>query len=275
MRFKPVHPDFGVEVSDHDLVADNSPEAIAALKAALDEHQMLLFRGGPQISPERHLEIASWFGPPSDALSGEKVSTFHNERTAGSIRLPYHSDLTYTDFPIPILSLHALELPPGGTTTSFVSSATNWDYLDAELQAKLAALTLRHRHKSTYQKDEPEMVAHHPVRFSHPRTGRPILLVTEHHADRIEELSPEESDRMIKDLHARLYAPERVYTHQWRLYDFMIWDNLTLQHARKDEAAMSDGVRLLQRVAVGGRSHRDILEEAKQAERERSERQPG
>jgi taurine dioxygenase len=270
MRFSPLHPDFGVEVLDYDPCADRSSAAIEKLRAALDEHLMLLFRRDGAISPEQHLEIASWFGPPTEALSGGAVSTFHNERTVGAMRLPFHNDFTFTDAPLPHISLHALELPAGGTSTSFVSSAKSWDNLEPDLQAKLAPLTIRHQ-REPLTPDEPVMIGDHPIRFPHPRTGRPILLINEYQGKCIRELSPEESDRTLKDLFARMYVPDRIYTHRWRLYDFLIWDNLALQHARREEAAMSDGVRLLQRVAVGGVGHLELMERARrqQAEREK------
>ena len=97
---------------------------------------------------------------------------------------------------------------------------------------------------------KPIFSADHPVRLMHPRTGRPVLYVTEYHADRIYGLEREESDRLIDELQAHLYAPAHVYEHEWELWDFLIWDNLAVQHARREEARVADGARALQRVQV-------------------------
>ena len=29
-----------------------------------------------------------------------------------------------------------------------------------------------------------------------------------------------------------LFAPDNIYTHQWQPHDLLVWNNLTLQHAR-------------------------------------------
>jgi taurine dioxygenase len=50
--------------------------------------------------------------------------------------------------------------------------------------------------------------------------------------DRIAELDPVESEALIEQLFAALYAPDNVYEHRWRPGDLLIWDNLALQHGR-------------------------------------------
>ncbi|MBU6268088.1 MAG: TauD/TfdA family dioxygenase [Sphingomonadales bacterium] len=100
MHFTPLHPDLGVEVHGFDVQAGGTADEIAALRAAFDAHDMLLFRGAGRISPERHTQITSWFGPPGpvdNAGNGQFVSVLDNAEEAGSFMLPFHSDLTYTD----------------------------------------------------------------------------------------------------------------------------------------------------------------------------------
>src|SRR5258708_516160 len=65
MQFRPLHADLGVEVTGFDLQRGGSAAEVEALRQAYDQHQMLLFRGGGRVSHERHVEISSWFGPPS------------------------------------------------------------------------------------------------------------------------------------------------------------------------------------------------------------------
>lgn len=249
MRLSPLHPDFGVEVHDFDVEGPTAPAEIEALRAALDEHQLLLIRPGRGISPERQVEIIGWFGPPMDN-GGSAWSTLDNHERAGSDRLPFHSDLSYTDAPIKVISLHALELPAGGSETAYVSSATAWSALQPNRQAWLAPLTLRHRHTSQIAEGRPEFAADHPLRLTHPRTGDPILYVTEYHADRIHELDAAESEATLAELRGHIYAPERVYTHAWRRHDLLIWDNLSVQHSRPQPAELAAGARVLQRAAV-------------------------
>jgi taurine dioxygenase len=224
---------------------------------------------GHRIPPDRHVEIAGWFGPSIDETSGQPWSAMDNQNAAGSIPLPFHSDLTYTDTPIKVISLHAIELPPGGASTSYVSGVHAWATLSPERQELLSGMTLRHTYQSAISSDMPEFEADHPVRLVHPRTGRPVLFVTELHADRIYDLGQEDSDRIVAELLAHLYAPEEIYVHRWQPHDFVIWDNLAVQHARTAEASIHSGRRLLQRVALNEVTYDVLIERAWDRQRRR------
>lgn len=271
MRFRPLHRGFGAEVLDVNLLADLSPAEVDQVRRAFDEYQLLLIRNERRIPPERHVEIAHWFASGDEVTDGEPWTTMDNENTSGSMRLRFHSDHTYTDAPIKIISLHALELPKSGAATSFVSGVHGWATLPPDRQALLAGMTARHRHRllSLGDTELPEFRADHPVCLSHPRTGKPVLFITEWHADLIYGLDHDESDRLLRELVEHLYAPERVYIHRWRLHDFVIWDNLALQHARTEEAHRAEGHRLLQRVALNDATFSDLIERARAQERAR------
>lgn len=267
MRFLPLHADFGVEVLDFDVQTGGSPGEIEELRQAYDSHSMLLFRGGGRVSPERQVEIASWFGPPppvANAGNDDFVSVLDNDDWAGSAKLPFHSDLTYTDAPIRAICLHAISLPDVRTSTTFVSGSAAWDDLPTGLQGELSALTLRHVLNSRMPDyDWPVFIADHPVRFIHPRTGRPVLFVTEHHADRIYEFDEGRSREMIEFLLGQLYVPERQFVHWWQLDDLLMWDNLVLQHARTETADPDSGRRALQRVALSEVALPELVERAR------------
>jgi len=66
----------------------------------------------------------------------------------------------------------------------------------------------------------------------HPRTGRPILYVSQMMTTHIEDLSPDESEQLLDDLFDVLYAPDNSVEHDWRPGDLVVWDNLATQHAR-------------------------------------------
>lgn len=262
MKIRPLHSAFGAEILDFDVGGATPPSEVDGLRDALDEHGLLVIRQDQRIAPERHVEIGGWFGPLM-ANDGVKWSVLDNEEAAGAIRLPFHSDFSYTATPIKVISLQALAVPAGGSATAFVSNAHAWRTLDPELQARLTGLTLRHRHSSQITDQWPEFIADHPVRLAHPRTGEPLLYVTEHHAHRIHELEAAESERLLAALQAHIYAPQNVYTHRWRPFDLVIWDNLAVQHARPAAAEPAAGSRVLQRVAVNEASLAEILERAR------------
>jgi taurine dioxygenase len=155
-------------------------------------------------------------------------------------------------------------VPESGTSTTFVSGMAAWDRLPAPLQEELADKTLRHLYISRLSAyDWPDFAAEHPVRKLHARTGRPILLVTEHHADRILELDEARSAALIEELYTYLYAPEARYEHWWQLDDLLVWDNLAIQHARTQHSDPSEGKRALQRVALAEVGLPELIERAR------------
>ncbi|MDG2004134.1 MAG: TauD/TfdA family dioxygenase [Novosphingobium sp.] len=267
MEFRPLHPDFGVEVIGFDVENGRSESDIAALVAAYDTHSMLLFRGADKLSHERHVELTSWFGPPDPVDNmgdGNFVSVLHNDDMAGSMYIPFHSDLTYTQEPIRAICLQAIELPKKPTSTTYVSGIAAWASLPAELQEQLADKTLRHFYKSRVTDyDWPDFIAEHRLRLSHPRTGRPVLFATEHHAHRILELDEADSAAMIETLYTYLYAAERKYEHVWQFNDLLMWDNIVLQHSRTEESDPADGPRGLQRVALSNMTLQQTIEQAR------------
>jgi taurine dioxygenase len=76
-----------------------------------------------------------------------------------------------------------------------------------------------------------------------------VLFVGQMQTDAIVGLDEPASETLLAELWSELYAPRNVYTHQWRVGDLVVWDNLAVQHAR-DDVAVGSG-RTLRRVPVG------------------------
>jgi len=268
MQFRQLHDAFGAEVIGFDLDATPSADEIEELRQAYDRYYFLLFRSQKAIHPDRQVEMVGWFG--HILAEGEKRwSVLDNDDAAGRIQLQFHSDFTYTDYPIKGISLHAIAVPDGGTTTSYVSGVNAWKTLSKAQQTRVRDRSARHIHVSIVTAEWPEFVADHPVCLIHPRTHEPVLFVTEHHARRIEGLDAEESDQLLHELFDHLYDPGQIYVHDWQLYDLIIWDNLGIQHARRDEAKPRQGRRTLQRVTIQDKGMGELIEVAREAERQR------
>lgn len=267
LRIEPLPQGFGAEISGFDMQAGDDPADIAALRRAYDEHQLLVFRDCGRIAPERQVAFTGWFGQlvsngPTGSVGGY-CTVLHNDEMAGSMYLPFHCDLSYTECPIKGISLHALAVPAGGTSTTFVSNAAAWAGLPEAMRAELGDMTVRHFLEARPAYGWPDFVHDHPLRLDHPRTGRPLLFVTEHHATRILELDPARSQAVLADLFAHLYAPERRYEHPWRVGDLVIWDNLAVQHARTRPSDPSEGERAMQRVALSEVGLDELVERAR------------
>jgi taurine dioxygenase len=250
LRIESLPQGFGAEVSGFDVQGGRDPADIGTLQRAYDEHQLLVFRDGGRIAPERQVEFTGWFGQLVSNGSAGYCTVLHNDEMAGSARLPFHCDLSYTECPIKGISLHALAVPPGGTSTTFVSNVTAWEALPEATKRDLRYATVRHFLGARPIYGWPDFIADHPLRLEHPRTGHDLLFVTEHHATRILELDETRSAAVLADLFAHLYTPERRYEHQWRVGDLLIWDNLAVQHARTRPSNPAEGERAMQRVAL-------------------------
>jgi alpha-ketoglutarate-dependent taurine dioxygenase len=68
-----------------------------------------------------------------------------------------------------------------------------------------------------------------PLVKTHPDTGRKSLLIGRHAHD-IPGLSPDESQQLLQELIDFACQPPRIYHHDWRAGDVVIWDNRCLLH---------------------------------------------
>ena len=251
MLITPLPQGFGAEVTDFDLANGRAPEDIAQLQQGYRDRHLLAFRGVGPITPERQIEVTSWFG--DIIVEGSAWTVLDNVEPAGRFVLPFHSDITFVEFPLAGISLYPQALPANNTSTTYISNAVAWDALPGELQHELRGRKARHYFVSDEDIDlgMPVFEYWHPICMPHAETGRPLLFVTEHHVDRIEGMSEERCAEVLQELFATLYAPERRYEHVWREGDLLIWDNLAVQHARTQVAELSQGSRIMRRVQLG------------------------
>jgi taurine dioxygenase len=175
-----------------------------------------------------------------------------------SSELRWHSDAAYTEHPFDALSLHALDVVDGASSTRFASAELGYETLPARLRDALAAR-------------EQEMIAPHytrlaertcdrrdpdaqvrgvmPALYANPHNGRRCVWVNELQTARLLGMSWEHSRELLHAVYDHLYARPAVLEHCWRNGDLLIWDNVALQHARGNLDRV--GKRVLQRVIVG------------------------
>lgn len=258
MKITPLGIGFGARISEFDAQSGGSAEEVELLRAAFDEYHLLIVANCAVLSGERHAEIASWFGPVGANIGadGKPWTYLDNRDTVGRNELKFHSDISFMPVPFLGLSLHPIVLPDTPTETSFVSTALAWDALGKDLKDLLADRQVKHEFldESTVSETFQHLHSWHPARMVHPRTGRPVLFVSENNVREIEGLSREDSTPLLARIFSTLYAAERRYDHVWQPGDFLVWDNRTLQHARPKVADPADGLRIIQRVALGTHS---------------------
>jgi len=255
LEHRPLEP-FGAEVN-LDLSTPLTPARAAALRDLFFTRSLLVFRN-QHLSMDDQKRVVSYVGsvlePSSGYLSPEDgiLNTAH---------LDFHSDLCSTPLPFDAISLHAQDVDEGRTSTRFASGLRAYALLSEAMKAKVQALqvnmvqTVADKRRLRYDAPADALSLVRPLVLTHRTTGEPILYCSESSAARIEGWPQRESDALLAELFSALYAPTNQYEHVWRNGDLVIWDNLSLQHAR--DALPADRPRRLQRVVAGLKTLRE------------------
>jgi taurine dioxygenase len=266
MRLRDLAGDIGCEILDVDLMSDApglTAENVDALRTRWDARHLLLIPGtelsGAALTGEQQLAFAGRFG----RLICERrpwgyVSNVRADAVVREGALLFHSDFAFTASPVEGISLHALDVPADGSPTVFADACGAVSRLPAELRARLEPLTVlnwfdfgqpqdEHQPESRLSPGSPRFA--HPVIGKHPRTGAAVILANQMHSDRFLEVSPAESEELLKALFEVLYDPAHLLVHRWRQGDLVLWDNIALHHGRA--APPGDAARTLQRITLG------------------------
>ncbi|MET0543381.1 MAG: TauD/TfdA family dioxygenase [Variovorax sp.] len=275
MQLVPITPHIGIEVEGIDLREPVADEEFARIRAALNTHSLLLFRG-QTINEGQHVAFSRRFG----TLLGHVLTQFlkkehpevyvlSNVREQGAPignhkeGWNWHSDLSYKTEPSLGALLYALEVPPVEGDTWFGSMHAAWDALDAETQRKIRPLRATHSYATYYGKafadrnplsDEQKAAVpdvSHPLVRTHPETGRLSLYVGEDVVKQIEGLPAAEGQALLARLNQHATSPEFAYRHKWRAGDLLVWDNRSTMHRATpyDDVAYR---RVMHRTTVAG-----------------------
>ena len=251
VEFRPLPGAFGVQLEGIDLHDDQPVEVRDAVRCAWLDHALVLVRG-QDLAVEQHQRFVEWFGPistvgyASTSDSSEKyISNTRDDGVARQGSLLKHQDFCFYDTLLPGLSLYAEEVPTSGGETVFASTQLAYERLPDTMKQRIKDLHARHvydyrndygtqRFRIAAAPDAP--TATHPVVLPHPVTHRPMLFVNELMTDSIVELDEAESEDLLHELWSYLDDPAVRYEHRWEPDDLIVWDNLALQHGRRDFA---------------------------------------
>jgi len=267
VSIRPLHPVFVGEVAGIDCREPLSPDEVAAIEAGMDEYGVLVFRDqritdAEQIAFTRHFgELESYNTPGhirkrEDSRLGPGMADFSNLDKAGNImsdedrvwffklgdRL-WHSDSSFRPVPAKYSLLSGRILPSWGANTEFADMRAAYDALDPRTKAQVEDLVCEHsliysRAAIGFTDLTPEEVAaFRPVRQwlvrTHPVTGRKSLFLASH-AGAIVGWTVPEARMFLRDLTEHATQREFVYSHSWRPYDLVMWDNrVTMHRARR------------------------------------------
>jgi taurine dioxygenase len=248
---------FGAEISGLEPKIPLDGATLQELRKLFNEKSLLVFRDIQVDQPFQYYLSYAIIGReppvqgPSTNPKRESVVSNKVENAIAPVgRLLWHSDMMWCEDACELLSLYGLEIGQPAPPTMFISAAQAWKTLPANLRARVEHRFAEHVHDMSYERsggdadvltaqfDDNECVRL-PIAHHHPRTGETLLYVCQQMTNAIADLPKSESDELLESLFQHLYAQEKIFAHEWRKNDLVMWDNLALQHARAN--VKSDG----------------------------------
>jgi len=251
----------GAEILGVDLARDLDDAVFREIVDLFHEHEVVFFRD-QRLTPEQHIAFSRRFGELEHHVRKDCCrpgypelfvvsNVIENGKPIGSqdAGLFWHSDLCYLKEPSRGSLFYAREVPvdaqgkPVGDTM-FASGTAAYRALPESEKRKLAGVKAVNSYAKGYYRDRnsgprkpltEEQKKHtpdveHPIVRTHPHTGKQSLFVNEGYTASVVGMSEQESDALLTRLFEHGTRPEFVYRHQWRVGDFLIWDNCSTQH---------------------------------------------
>jgi len=257
VRLSPIHDRFGVEVHDVDLRDVTAAHGYREIRAAFEEHSLLLFRD-QMLDDATHTSLATFFGPLEnrEQLAGNNdpfsVSAVSNVEADGALtpadalrhldhqaNMLWHTDSTFLPIPALVNILAATVVPSSGGQTEFCGTRAAFDDSPEDLKALLRDTFAVHQ--LTHSRDQVderlktlEHVSRWPDRpwrtvWPNPVNGREAIY-TASHAYTIAGMSDDEGAAFVADLLTRCTQRHYRYSHEWTMGDVLIWDERAILH---------------------------------------------
>ncbi len=284
ISIEPTGQALGATIRGVDLAVGPDQATFGAIVRALGQFGVLRFPDQAALDRDSLLRLSLRFGdiqgphaatPAAARSTYETVGTLSNLKENGAyIGLPdagqdWHTDLSYNDIIGYVNILHGIRIPrrDGRTLggTEFANTQLAYETLPAELRQRLAGATVSHDYNKFWEhmrltrgsgraplteaQKQLRPPVTHPLFLTHPISGRKVLYCNPGYAARINELPPDDSERMLDFLFAHQLQPQFRYLHTWTENDVLIWDHIgTIHRAIGDYRP--DEIRLMRRCQV-------------------------
>jgi alpha-ketoglutarate-dependent 2,4-dichlorophenoxyacetate dioxygenase len=282
LSIRQIHPVFVGEVSGVDLAKPLTREQAAAIEAGMDRYAVLVFRE-QNITDDQQMAFTLNFGAIEGARGGNITKPHELRLKQGMVDVSnldkegkplersdrrrmfnlgnrlWHSDSSFRAMPAKYSILSARMVASEGGNTEFADMRAAYDTLDDKTRAAIEDLVCEHSliysrgSMGFTELSEEERAMMKPVRQrlvrTHPVTGRKSLYLSSHAGTIVGWMVPEARD-FLRDLNEHATQRELVYTHRWRQYDLVMWDNRQTMHRvrRFDESQPRD----MRRTTVAG-----------------------
>jgi taurine dioxygenase len=255
---------FGVEL-DLDLSRPLSEPEQAELVSLYQRHDLVVVRA-QRLALEDQIRALSCLGPVLRTPDSIGEVSLDSPIGLGGAELCFHADYAFSPEPILGISLHAIDVIEGQTSTRFASGRRAYQQLGSELRRRSEDLstlqvfgaTLDRRNRSADLEPNLPRTEHRLVWTA--EDGGQFLFAPYMTTDSIVGLDPIESEEVIDELFGTLYGPGNILEHWWRPGDIVVWNNRSVTHARGDNT--HNQRRVLQRVTLGTKGYAELYPES-------------
>ena len=265
-----------------DITQPLSREDVAAIDAGMDRYAVLVFHdqrltddaqraftrnfGALEASPGGNITTLAERRLPLDMQDASNLDKDQKPLARDDRRRMFnlgnrlwHSDSSYRAVPAKYSLLSGRIVVDRGGRTEFADMRAAYDALDDATKAEIEDLVCEHSlifsrgSLGFTELSDTERAMFKPVRQrlvrTHPVTGRKSLFLSSH-AGSIVGWPVPEARAFLRDLLEHATQPQFVYSHQWRQWDLVMWDNRQTMHrvTRFDETQVRD----MRRTTVAG-----------------------
>lgn len=285
MNIRAVQNGFVGEVTGIDICKPLSSAEVAAIEHGMDQYAVLTFPDQP-LTDEQQVVFSQNFGELEITLAGQmakpedrrfqqlELGDISNFNGADTTRLRarddkrrmyalanrlWHSDASFRAVGAGYTLLHSRIVPSRGADTQFADMRAAYDALNPSEKAEVEDLVCEHsivfsREQIGFGDYNPGHEEHlkpvpHRLVITHPKSGRKSLYLSSHIGGIVGWPVPE-ARAFIRDLTEHATQPQFVYSHQWRPFDLVMWDNrCTMHRVRRYDSSQ---VRDMRRTTVAG-----------------------
>jgi taurine dioxygenase len=238
-------PIIGGEISGVDLSRSLSNLQFDEILRALAENLVIFFRD-QHLTEQQHLDFGRRFGelhihPAAPHGQGlPELMIVHADKDSPRANgEAWHSDVSCDPEPPMGSILYIRACPREGGDTLFANMYAAYEALSGRMKQYLNGLTAIHDGEDVYRglyanygvADKPAYPrAEHPVVRTHPVTGRKCLYVNRGFTRRINGISRDESDGILRYLFEHMENPLFQCRFRWRENSIAFWDNRCTQH---------------------------------------------
>lgn len=264
LKIAKLHPRLAIEIENMDFTSAILKRDSASIVTAIAGYGVVVFRNNSLLGDEQHAQFSALLGPieigPAFKISGARKPRIAHPAIVdvGNIGpedeiLPatdrrrlftrgnqlWHTDMSFMANRATYSLLSAHGIPPVGGNTEFADMAAAYAALPEKTRRLIDGLEAEHliwhsrRLAGFPEPTEEELAsmgpAFHKLVHRHPRTGEKVLYIGAH-VRTIVGWPEDEAAELLAHLNAHATSQEFVYSHEWRVGDLVMWDNLSTLH---------------------------------------------